>query len=223
MKDISTWQPCGRPGNVGLRGQHACLEPFNWADHGCGLFTAVCSPEDDDLWTYMPAGPFHDLAEFQTMLEMAQAHLGWQTMVILNAQTMEIMGMASYMRIREDHGSAEVGCVAFGKKLQQTTIATDAMFLMADHVLSALGYRRYEWKCNAENDASMRAAKRFGFTYEGTFRQDMIVKGLNRDTAWFSIMDSEWPKLAKAFCEWLEPENFDHQGKQRQKLEAFQK
>lgn len=131
--------------------------------------------------------------------------------------------MASYMRIREAHGSVEIGCVAFSHRLQRTTRATEALTLMAQHVFDELGYRRYEWKGNNANLASKRAAERFGFTFEGVFRNDMVVKGESRDTAWYSIIDSEWPVVRAALHAWLAATNFDGHGRQRQRLESFRR
>ena len=123
-------------------------------------------------------------------------------------------GMVSYMRARPEHGSVEIGCVAFGHRLQRTAAATEAVYLMAKHAFDDLGYRRFEWKCDNTNEASKRAALRFGFTYEGLFRQDMVRKGANRDTAWFSIIDKEWPKVRTGFERWLDPANFSATGLQ---------
>lgn len=152
------------------------------------------------------------------MLRLVQAQHGWETMVIRSAETAEILGMASYMRHREEHGSTEVGCVTFGKKLQRSRIATDAMYLMARHAFVDLGYRRYEWKCDNRNEASKRAAFRFGFTYEGVFRNDMVRNGQSRDTAWYAMIDSDWPEIEQAFWAWLDAGNFDAEGQQLRKL-----
>ena len=130
-------------------------------------------------------------------------------------------GMASYLNIVPDMGCIEIGHIWFAPPLQKTRAATEAIFLMMRHVFDDLGYRRLEWKCNALNEASMRAARRFGFTYEGTFRQHMVVKGRNRDTAWFALLDREWPAVRAAFERWLAPENFDGQGRQRMSLTAL--
>ena len=129
-----------------------------------------------------------------------------------------MLGMASYMRIRPEHGSAEVGFVCFSKAMQRTPAATEAMYLMARHLFDDLGYRRYEWKCDNANEKSRRAAERLGFAFEGVFRQDMVMKGRNRDTAWYSMLDTEWPAAKAAFEAWLAPENFDGEGRQRNKL-----
>ena len=131
--------------------------------------------------------------------------------------------MAGYMRIREKHGSAEIGCVAFGRDLRRSPEATEAMSLMASHIFDELGYRRYEWKCHNGNAASRRAAKRFGFKFEGVFRNDMVVRGKNRDTAWFAMTDEDWPANKSAFEAWLSPSNFDAAGQQKKKLESFRR
>jgi RimJ/RimL family protein N-acetyltransferase len=148
---------------------------------------------------------------------MSEEH-AWQPMIFRGRDSNKVLGTASYMRIRPEAGSAEVGCVVFSKALQRTPAATEAMFLMARHVFDDLGYRRYEWKCDNENAASKNAASRFGFSAEGVFRQDMVVKGKNRDTAWYSIIDDEWPTTRSAFEGWLAPENFDSSGLQRRSL-----
>lgn len=221
MNDLSNWQPCARPGQEKLTGLYVQLEPYDQSCHGEGLFAAICGAGNEDLWAYLPLGPFSKLEAFQGLLKQAHEILGWETMVIRAVGTAEFLGMASYMRIREDHGSAEVGCVVFSKKLQRTRAATDAMYLMARHVLCGLGYRRYEWKCDNANKASKRAALRFGFSYEGIFRNDMVAKGRNRDTAWYAVIDQDWPDIEAAFKTWLDPKNFGNDGKQLQSLGAL--
>ena len=218
MAELSHWKPCDRPGKTGLTGLYAWLEPFSFHGHGEALYEAICGADNDSLWHFIPAGPFTDISEFRRLLDQANTALGWQTMVIRGAATSEVLGMASFMRIREDHGSAEVGCVIFNRKLQCTRIATDAMYLMMRHIFHDLGYRRYEWKCDDANEASKRAAVRFGFKYEGVFRNDMVVKGQNRDTAWFAVTDDDWPTIDAAFTAWLDPQNFDAFAAQRSKL-----
>ena len=196
-----------------------CLEPLDWSRHGQGLFAAVAGENNADIWDYMPFGPFPESELFQKMLNRAHAEQGWETLVIVDAPSSQVLGMASYMRIREDQGSAEIGCVAFGDKLKRTPQATEALMLMAAHVFDDLGYRRYEWKCNNANQASRRAAERFGFAFEGVFRNDMVTKGQNRDTAWYSIIDSEWMGIRSALAAWLVPANFDQRGRQIRTLE----
>jgi len=169
----------------------------------------------------MPLGPFLTPEAFRHGFEHQRAISGWETLVIVSIATGETLGSASFMRIREAHGSCEVGCVAFGKPLQRTAEATEAMYLMAAHAFDELGYRRYEWKCNDANLASRRAAIRLGFQFEGVFRNDMVVKGENRDTAWYAMTDDDWPKTGAALQAWLDPGNFDPVGQQRESLAAI--
>ena len=219
---LKDWTGCKAPGDAVLAGRYARLEPLDWVVHRDGLYAAVAGADNHGLWDYMPVGPFEDGAEaFEATFEAIREYGSWRTMVIRDAATADILGMASYMRIREAFGSAEVGCVAFGEKLKRTRIASEAICLMAGHVFDGLGYRRFEWKCDDQNAASMRAAIRFGFTYEGTFRQDMVVKGRNRDSAWYSMLDIEWPALKAAFRAWLAPENFTADGMQKATLESY--
>lgn len=216
--DLSDWKACAQPGRTKLGGAYCMLEPFDAEKHGPGLFSAIGGPVNDDLWIYIPMGPFADAEDLNAALAQTHTERGWDTMVIRDLATNDILGMASYMRQRPEQGSVEVGCIVFSHALQRTRIATEAIYLMASHVFDDLGYRRFEWKCNAANAASMRAAVRFGFTYEGKFRNDMVMKGTNRDTAWYSVIDSEWPRVKPAFRTWLQANNFDKNGKQRSKL-----
>jgi RimJ/RimL family protein N-acetyltransferase len=218
---LSDWTRRDRPGQWPLPGVRVVLEPLDWGAHASGLYQAIAAPDMADTWDYMPIGPFKDQAEFEAILDQVSADFGWEMMVIRKAKGGAILGMAGFMRIRETHGSAEVGCVAFGRALRRTPEATEAMFLMASHVFDELGYRRYEWKCHNENEASHRAATRFGFRFEGVFRNDMVVKGKSRDTAWFAMTDEDWPALKSAFEAWLDPLNFDAAGQQNQSLEGI--
>lgn len=221
MTDLSTWIKRQTPGLAVLAGKRVRLEPLDWGVHGAGLFAAVGGQHREELWRHMPIGPFAG----EEMLERFLAHMrsseGWRTMVIRSTSSGEILGMASYMRIREAHGSAEIGCVAFGDALRRTPEATEAFALMAGHVFDDLGYRRYEWKCNFSNEASKRSAERFGFAFEGVFRNDMVAKGKSRDTAWYSIIDAEWTAIRAALEQWLAPENFGPDGRQTKMLESF--
>jgi RimJ/RimL family protein N-acetyltransferase len=225
MKDgqtmpLASWTACETPGGSALEGHYTLLEPLDWAHHRDGLYDAVGGAENTDLWDYMALGPFTDgPAAFERAFSAACE--GWRVMVIRKRESGDVLGMASYMRLREVFGSAEVGCVAFGKALQRTRIGTEAIYLMAAHVFDDLGYRRFEWKCDTTNAASMRAAQRFDFVYEGVFRQDMVVKGRNRDSAWFSLTDGDWPDVKAAFRLWLQPQNFDAEGQQIVRLEAL--
>lgn len=204
-----------------LKGRFVSIEPAAFPEAAEALFPVLCGPENDDLWTYIPMGPFAIAEEFAAMMQLAGAQQAWRTHLFRDGETGAPLGMASYMRIRPEAGSAEVGCVVFSKTLQRTPAATEAMYLMAAHLFDDLGYRRYEWKCNDANEASKRAAVRLGFAFEGVFRQDMVIKGENRDTAWFSIIDKEWPQVKAAFEAWLAPENFGPDGRQRRALKEI--
>lgn len=214
------WQRCETPGEVTLKGGYTRLEPLAWPRHRDGLYAAVGGVDNAAMWDYMAIGPFLGApADFQEVFEHASKH--WRVMVICDAETDLVLGMASFMRLREAHGSAEIGCVAFGQKLRRTRAATEAVFLMASHVFDDLGYRRFEWKCDSYNTASLRAAERFGFIAEGVFRQDLVIKGRNRDTAWFSITDGEWPECKAALKIWLQPSNFSEAGEQKTRLQEI--
>ena len=183
-----------------------------------GLFGAIGRPEDAGLWHYLPVPPF-ETAEAMMGFFRAQAERdGWRPYVFRRPEDGRAVGTATYMRVRPEQGSAEIGFVVFSEAMKRTAMATEAMYLMARHLFDDLGYRRYEWKCDAGNAASQRAARRLGFTFEGTFRQDMVVKGRNRDTAWFSILDTEWPLAKTAFEAWLSPDNFRPDGTQKRGL-----
>ncbi|HUN84238.1 MAG TPA: GNAT family protein [Terracidiphilus sp.] len=194
------------------------LEPLDIGRHADNLFAAVSG--HDDLWTWLAGTPA------ASALEMFERLKGWEQaehallFAIVPVDSGKAAGWASYMRIKAAQGVIEVGNVMFSPALQQTRAATEAMYLMARHVFEDLGYRRYEWKCNALNEPSRRAALRLGFTYEGIFRQHMVVKGRSRDTAWFAMLDEEWPECKRAFEMWLAPENFDQAGRQRRTLAA---
>jgi RimJ/RimL family protein N-acetyltransferase len=221
MQDLSTWTKRPTPGLAALEGRLVRLEPLDWAAHGEGLHAAVGGEANSGIWAWMPVGPFLEPAVLQRFLGAMRESEGWKTMAIRDRRSGEILGMATFMRIREAHGSAEIGCVAFGPKLKRTRHATEAFALMAGHLFDDLGYRRYEWKCNFDNLASKRAAERFGFTFEGIFRNDMVAKGRSRDTAWYSITDKEWPALRIALDQWLADDNFARDGGQIRTLESF--
>jgi RimJ/RimL family protein N-acetyltransferase len=172
----------------------------------------------DELWTWLPDGPYNSEADLRREVEQRQAASSALFLAIIPAETCEAAGWASYMRMEPAHGVIEVGSILYSPSLQRTVAATEAMYMMASHVFDHLGYRRYEWKCNAENLPSRRAAERLGFTFEGIFRQHMVVKGRSRDSAWYSMLDHEWPTRKRAFEAWLEPANFDDEGKQRRSL-----
>jgi RimJ/RimL family protein N-acetyltransferase len=223
------WQSVARPGPVTLRGRTVTVEPLNAERHGAALWQATRG--HDELWTWLFDGPYATKAAFVRAVEEKQAAVDAVFLAIVPAGSGEpkagdragqAAGWASYMRMEPAHGVVEVGNILLTPGLQRTTAATEAMYLMARHVFDHLGYRRYEWKCNANNEPSRRAALRLGFAFEGIFRQHMVIKGRNRDTAWFSMLDGEWPARKRAFEAWLAPENFDDQGRQRQRLEQLQ-
>ena len=211
--------PARRPARTVIRGRLVTLAPLNPAVHGDALWNGAGSLEHDDLWRYLFDGPFADRSLFDQNLQVKAASEDPLFFAIVDHTTALCAGYAAYMRIEPAHRSIEVGSILFTPALQRTAGATEAMYLMARHVFEDLGYRRYEWKCDSHNLPSRRAALRLGFTFEGIFRQHMIVKGRSRDTAWFSMLDSEWPARKAAFERWLDPENFDTAGRQRQKLE----
>ena len=221
MTDLTGFIARTRPGKSVLKGRYIDLEPLDWAAHGAELAEYIAGANTSELWTYVPIGPFDDLSALQAVMGYAAEKFGWEPMAIIPKDTNKALGTASYMRIRELHGSAEVGCVVFSKAMQKTREATEVIYLMAKHVFEDLGYRRFEWKCHNGNDASKQAALRFGFTFEGVFRNDMVMKGKNRDTAWFSMIDTEWPAIKSAYLAWLSPDNFDASDQQKQPLKVF--
>jgi RimJ/RimL family protein N-acetyltransferase len=215
--------PSGRsPGRGALHGAHVRLEPVDVAAHASSLHAlAHAKPEDAAIWTYLAYGPFPDRGAFERWLAERARSEDPLFFTIVDRATGAASGMASYLNIVPAMGCIEIGHIWFAPTLQRTRGATEAIFVMMRHVFDDLGYRRLEWKCNALNEASMRAARRFGFIYEGTFRQHMVVKGRNRDTAWFSLLDREWPAIRAAFERWLAPDNFDTAGRQRASLGAL--
>jgi RimJ/RimL family protein N-acetyltransferase len=215
--------PSGRaPGRAPLQGGYVRLEPVDVPAHAPSLYAlSHAPPEDAALWTYLAYGPFADQDAFASWLAERVRSDDPLFFAIIELASGQASGMSSYLNIVPDMGCIEIGHIWFAPPLQKTRGATEAIFLMMRHVFDDLGYRRLEWKCNALNEASMRAARRFGFTYEGTFRQHMVVKGRNRDTAWFAMLDQEWPRTRAAFEHWLASKNFDADGRQRMSLAAL--
>jgi RimJ/RimL family protein N-acetyltransferase len=215
-QDLAGWKPALLPRREPLSGRHALLEPLDAELHTADLWQAVQG--HDEVWAYLADGPYAREADLKRALEEKQAGSSAVFFALLTESNGRVEGYASYMRMDPANGVIEVGNILLTPSLQRTVAATEAMYLMARHIFEDLGYRRYEWKCNANNAPSRRAALRYGFTFEGIFRQHMIVKGQNRDTAWFSMLDSEWPARKAAFEAWLDPTNFDAAGKQRKSL-----
>jgi RimJ/RimL family protein N-acetyltransferase len=212
------WIPCERPARTELEGRYCRLEPINIEHHAEGLFEAFQEDKEGRIWTYLPEEAPASVEEVRQWMKDTCLTRDPHFFTIIDKKDNRIGGFASYLRIAPAVGSIEVGYINFAPRLQKTAAATEAMYLMMKQAFETLGYRRYEWKCDSLNAGSMGAAKRLGFTFEGIFRQATIYKGRNRDTAWFSILDSEWPALREAFVTWLSPDNFDASGKQRQSL-----
>lgn len=212
---VPDWSPAQRPEATEICGRHTVLEPLEAARHADALFDAFDG--HDALWDYLPYGPFASSRAYAAWIDETVAKPEHMFFAIRSRALGRVLGVASYLRIDPTNGSIEVGNLCFSPLLKQSRIATEAMALMMEYAFS-LGYRRYEWKCNALNIPSRRAAQRLGFSFEGVFRQATIVKGRNRDTSWFSIIDSEWPALDLIYRDWLIDCNFDSTGKQRTSL-----
>ncbi|MGY6634230.1 MAG: GNAT family N-acetyltransferase [Alkalilacustris sp.] len=198
---LPDWQPRPWPPATPLTGRHCRLEPLDPRRHAASLWDALAEDPDDSAWTYMGYGPFMNA---DALTAWAQRHAGRQDplfFAILDGAG--VCGVLALHRLQPDHGTAEVGHIRFARRLQRTTAATEALVLVMRRVFDDLGYRRLEWKCDSLNAASRRAAERLGFTYEGLFRQHLVVKGRNRDTAWFAMTDRDWRRLAPGFAAWL--------------------
>jgi RimJ/RimL family protein N-acetyltransferase len=215
--ELSGWRAPTRPSRIALRGRHCRVEPLDPARHGKDLYEAFALDTTGQLWTYLFSGPFTSLNEFMGWLAPRASSADPLFFTIMDAASDRAVGLASYLRIEPLHGVIEIGHLAFSPRLQHSTAATEAMYLLMKNAFD-LGYRRYEWKCDSLNAPSRRAAERFGFTFEGIFRQAIVYKGRSRDTAWYSIIDREWPVLNPAYLAWLKPSNFDADGRQRRSL-----
>lgn len=217
------WAPRPEPTGAVLEGKGVRLEPLA-EGHVDGLFAAACREDDDALWTYLfwerPRAREEMAALVAALVGSGQAASGTAPYAIVAQETGQGVGFCSLMRIDPAMGSIEVGGIVFGRQLQRSRAATEAMYLLMTHVFDDLGYRRYEWKCDSLNDASRRAAIRLGFIWEGRFRNAVVYKGRNRDTDWFSITDHEWPRVRQALEDWLDDRNFDTAGRQRVRLAA---
>ena len=201
-----------------LTGRFVTLVPLDPQGHGGSLYEKSHGEDRESLWRYLFDGPYPNRADFDARLQQMAWSKDPLFFSILDQASRVAIGFASYLRIEPAHRCIEVGNILFTPALQRTPGATEAMYLMARHVFQDLGYRRYEWKCNSLNEPSRRAALRLGFTFEGIFRQHMIIKGRNRDTAWYAMLDSEWPNRKANFERWLSPANFDEKGQQRKSL-----
>ena len=211
--------PAARPEAVKLNGRFCRIEKLDLVRHGESLWLAIRG--HDDLWTYMGYGPFPDEASFLRWVEDRTVLLDPLSLAVVDQASGRAVGIVTLLEIRPAMGVIEMGNVVYTPLLQRTAAATEAQYLLARYVFDDLNYRRYEWKCNDLNAPSRRAAERLGFTYEGTFRQHMIVKGRNRDTAWYAMTDNDWPAVKAAFEAWLQPDNFDGEGRQKRGLAAL--
>jgi RimJ/RimL family protein N-acetyltransferase len=210
------WTSRPRPTTSVLVGDYCRLERLE-PHHAEQLFGADQSDVEGGSWTYLPYGPFADLASYRDWVLQVCGDDDPRFYAILNTESsinVDAVGVLSYLRIQPEVGSIEVGHVHYSPYLQRHRAATEAQYLLLNHAFEDLGYRRYEWKCDALNAPSRAAAERLGFTYEGTFRQATVVKGRNRDTAWYSVIDTEWPNVRDRLSTWLAPENFDDHGRQ---------
>ena len=201
-----------------MAGHYCDLYPLNLEQHSEQLFAANRLDSEDRIWVYMGYGPFDNLDAYREWVRISTSENDPQFFAVVPKDSGLACGVASYLRIEPAFGNIEVGHINFATPLQQSIAATECMYLMMRRVFDELHYRRYEWKCDALNARSRSAAERLGFTFEGVFRQAMFYKGRNRDTAWYSITDKEWPAVREAFEQWLDPDNFDGDGRQKQSL-----
>ncbi|MDX1757187.1 MAG: GNAT family protein [Marinobacter sp.] len=214
---VGDWQPPPWPPRTVLKGRYCRLEPLDPERHGSDLWTVFAEDAEGRGWTYMPYGPFADELSFRQWLLDTCCGDDPLFFAIVEPQNGQAVGVASYLRITPRHGVVEVGHLHFSRRIQRSPVTTEAMVLMMRQAFS-LGYRRYEWKCDALNAPSRAAAQRLGFHYEGTFRQHVVYKGRSRDTAWFAITDADWRELEPVFERWLAPENFGPEGAQKTRL-----
>jgi RimJ/RimL family protein N-acetyltransferase len=214
---LRDWKGVVRPAGSTFEGRYCWLEPFDAARHTEALFAAATAPGMEERFRYLFSNPPSNFEEFKGWVEKASASEDPLYFAAVDKSTGRAEGWQTFMRIDPANGVAEIGGIMWGPAIARTRVATEALFLFVDYAFSH-GYRRFEWKCDDLNIPSKRAAERFGFQFEGLFRQHMIVKGENRDTAWFAIIDSEWPRLKAGYQAWLSPENFDERGQQRSKL-----
>lgn len=219
--DLKDWTARPRPERKVLEGRTVRLEPLSAAQHGDGLYEVATAPDADSRFKWLFESRPESRAAFQSWLERVEASEDPLFFAIIDKASGRIAGRQTLMRIEPAFGVIEIGNIYWSSLIARKPAATEAQFLFMQYAFDGLGYRRYEWKCNNRNTPSKRAALRFGFTFEGIFRQHLIVKGENRDTAWFSVLDGEWPALRAAYEAWLDPSNFDADGKQKRRLEEF--
>ena len=219
--DLSKWTPRERPVRAPMEGRYVRLEPLDIARHGDGLYEAAATQDRDERHRWLYDAAPENRAGFQPWLEKAAASDDPLYFVVIDRESGRIAGRQSFMRIDTANGVIEIGNILWNAPVARRPAATEALFLFARHAFDDLGYRRFEWKCNDENEPSKRAALRFGFGFEGVFRQHLVVRGRNRDTAWFAMIDRDWPTIRRAFEEWLDPSNFDKEGRQNRRLDEI--
>lgn len=219
MTSLIHWSPRKLPRRVVLDGRYARLEPIDPKRHGDGLFAASMAPGAAERHRWLFEEPM-DREAFQSWLEQKHRQDDPLMFAVIDKATGRVEGRQCFMRIDTVHGVIEIGSILWGPAMARSRVASEALYLFARHAFDDLGYRRFEWKCNALNAPSLHAARRFGFTHEGIFRNHMVIKGMSRDTAWFAMIDSEWPMIKAAYQRWLEPDNFDEDGQQRARLGA---
>jgi RimJ/RimL family protein N-acetyltransferase len=217
VSGLEDYRPRPRPERVGLQGRYSRLEPLDPARHTAALWAASSGAGAEERFRFL-AEPAPDEAAFAAWIDRAARSEDPLFHAVVDRASGRAEGRQSYLRITPEHGVIEIGHVLWGPAIARSRVATEALGLYAAHAFDALGYRRFEWKCDAANEPSRRAAQRFGFTYEGTFRQHMVVRGRNRDTAWFAMTDGEWPRIRERLAAWLDPANFDAEGRQRTPL-----
>ncbi len=219
--NLENWQPRPRPERKVMEGRYVKLEPLDAEKHGDGLYAASSVADADARFAWLPDHAPQSRAAFQPWLEKAAASPDPLFFAVIDKQSGKVAGRQTLMRIDAANGVIEIGNIYWGPLVSRKPAATEAQYLFAAYGFDELGYRRYEWKCNNANAPSKRAAERFGFKFEGIFRQHLVVKGENRDTAWYSIIDKEWPALKQAYQAWLDPANFDAEGRQKKRLEEL--
>ncbi|MCK7614177.1 GNAT family N-acetyltransferase [Roseibium sediminicola] len=217
-EDLSTWTARARPTRHVLDGQYVRLEPLDPDRHGAELFAASSVADADRRFKWLPEYPPVSEAEFQTWMREKAASEDPLFFAVIDKATGKVAGRQTLMRINAANGAIEIGNIYWGPLISRTRAATEALYLFMRYVFDDLGYRRFEWKCNNDNAPSKQAALRFGFQEEGVFRQHLVVKGRNRDTAWFSVLDKEWPALKAGYDAWLSPDNFTADGSQKRRL-----
>lgn len=218
---LTAWTAAPRPQSTTMVGRYCHLVSLKAEAHAAALYHQYAVQVDGRDWTYLPYGPFDSTDSYGSWIRSLQGDDDPMLFAVVEIVSQRPLGVSAYLRIQPAIGSIEVGHVSYSPALQRTVAATEAMYLMMQRAFDELGYRRYEWKCDALNEPSKRAAERLGFQYEGAFRQATIVKGRNRDTAWFSLLDGDWPRLRAAFDSYLAPENFDAKGRQKRALGKF--